>query len=196
MAEPAFATTPAGQVPCTYHPEVQTGLRCSRCGKPICPKCAVRTPVGLRCPDCAGVRGLPTIRTDADVLVKAAAYGLAVAAFVTLAWYLWPEWKFYLALALGFGVAEAMARVARGKRGRDLQVAAIAIVTLSAVVLRALLAWKYDITWEQIQAGQSVIVADDGRLYQGPAHHFVQLRIVPDLLFLALAYAIVWVRFR
>jgi len=37
---------------CHYHPDVETGLRCNKCGKPICPKCAVRTPVGFRCPEC------------------------------------------------------------------------------------------------------------------------------------------------
>ncbi len=37
---------------CYRHPTVETGLRCNRCGNPICPKCAQRTPVGFRCPDC------------------------------------------------------------------------------------------------------------------------------------------------
>ena len=37
---------------CYRHPDVETGLRCNRCNKFICPKCAVRTPVGFRCPDC------------------------------------------------------------------------------------------------------------------------------------------------
>lgn len=41
-----------GLVFCYRHPQTETGLRCNRCGKPICPKCAVRTPVGFRCPDC------------------------------------------------------------------------------------------------------------------------------------------------
>jgi len=41
-----------GAVPCTYHPSVMTLLRCNRCGKPICPRCAVLTEVGYRCPDC------------------------------------------------------------------------------------------------------------------------------------------------
>lgn len=39
-------------VVCYRHPERETGLRCNRCNQPICPKCAKRTPVGFRCPDC------------------------------------------------------------------------------------------------------------------------------------------------
>jgi hypothetical protein len=42
----------AGPEVCYRHPDVETSLRCNKCGKPICPKCAVRTPVGFRCPEC------------------------------------------------------------------------------------------------------------------------------------------------
>ena len=37
---------------CSYHPERETLLRCSRCGKPICTSCAIQTPTGYRCKDC------------------------------------------------------------------------------------------------------------------------------------------------
>ena len=37
---------------CTFHPKVETRLRCNRCGKPICIKCATHTPTGYRCPEC------------------------------------------------------------------------------------------------------------------------------------------------
>jgi hypothetical protein len=37
---------------CVNHPDVETYLRCNKCGQPICPKCAVRTPVGYRCKSC------------------------------------------------------------------------------------------------------------------------------------------------
>ncbi len=37
---------------CANHPNVETSLRCNHCGKPICPKCAVRTPIGYRCKEC------------------------------------------------------------------------------------------------------------------------------------------------
>ena len=40
---------------CANHPQVATSLRCNKCGKPICARCAMRTPVGYRCKDC--VRG-------------------------------------------------------------------------------------------------------------------------------------------
>jgi len=40
---------------CANHPTVETTLRCNRCNKPICAKCAVLTPTGYRCKEC--VRG-------------------------------------------------------------------------------------------------------------------------------------------
>src|SRR6476661_5913914 len=98
-----------GEVPCSYHSDVMTGLRCSRCGKPICPRCGVRTPVGLRCPECAGVRGLPTYRTDSGTLVKSIGAGVIIAVAIGVVWGYLPTWNFYLSLLLGFAVAEAMA---------------------------------------------------------------------------------------
>lgn len=48
----ADETAEPGLLYCYRHPQTQTGLRCNRCNKPICPKCARRTPVGFRCPEC------------------------------------------------------------------------------------------------------------------------------------------------
>jgi len=39
---------------CYRHPSRETGVACSNCGNPICPDCMTPTPVGMRCPDCAG----------------------------------------------------------------------------------------------------------------------------------------------
>jgi membrane associated rhomboid family serine protease len=38
---------------CYRHPDRETGVSCSNCGKPICPDCMTATPVGMRCPDCS-----------------------------------------------------------------------------------------------------------------------------------------------
>ncbi len=40
---------------CANHPQVETSLRCNRCEKLICTRCAVLTPTGYRCKEC--VRG-------------------------------------------------------------------------------------------------------------------------------------------
>ncbi|MEU8520689.1 rhomboid family intramembrane serine protease [Streptomyces sp. NBC_01216] len=37
---------------CYRHPDVATGIRCTRCEKPICPQCMVSAAVGFQCPDC------------------------------------------------------------------------------------------------------------------------------------------------
>ena len=48
---------------CANHPGVETSLRCNRCNKLICPKCAVRTPIGYRCREC--VRGQQKVFVNA-----------------------------------------------------------------------------------------------------------------------------------
>jgi membrane associated rhomboid family serine protease len=39
---------------CYRHPNRETGVSCSECGRGICPDCMVFAPVGIRCPEHAG----------------------------------------------------------------------------------------------------------------------------------------------
>ncbi|MQA75440.1 MAG: rhomboid family intramembrane serine protease [Solirubrobacterales bacterium] len=48
---------------CYRHPNRETNVSCSNCGRPICPDCMTSTPVGMRCPECAGQR--TRVRTPA-----------------------------------------------------------------------------------------------------------------------------------
>jgi membrane associated rhomboid family serine protease len=41
---------------CYRHPDRETAVSCSSCGRPICPDCMTPTPVGMRCPECASQR--------------------------------------------------------------------------------------------------------------------------------------------
>ena len=41
---------------CYRHPDRETGVSCSSCGRPICPECMTATPVGMRCPECSRQR--------------------------------------------------------------------------------------------------------------------------------------------
>jgi len=55
---------------CYRHPDRETGLSCSECGRPICYECMTPAPVGLRCPEHAGkAQG---VRRVAQVAEKAA----------------------------------------------------------------------------------------------------------------------------
>lgn len=184
MTDPEPFPTTSGDLRCSYHPSVETRLRCSRCGKPICPRCGVRTPVGLRCPDCAGVRGLPTYATTPSVLGKAAFYSAPIALLIGFVWGFFPTWQFYLALALGFGVAETMARAANGKRGRDLQFLAMALVAIGLLVSRVVLAQRAGIDLGQIN---DLTPRLERSLY---------LRVLPDLLFAVIPFVLGWIRFR
>ncbi len=37
---------------CYRHPDRETGVSCSNCGRPICHECMIPAPVGFRCPEC------------------------------------------------------------------------------------------------------------------------------------------------
>lgn len=62
---------------CTVHPNVETSLRCNKCGRPMCTRCAVRTPVGYRCREC--------VRGQQQVFFNAQAADPVVQAVVALA---------------------------------------------------------------------------------------------------------------
>jgi membrane associated rhomboid family serine protease len=50
---------------CYRHPNRETGVSCSNCGRPICPDCMTPTSVGMRCPECA--RQKTKVRTAATM---------------------------------------------------------------------------------------------------------------------------------
>lgn len=176
---------PTGPVPCADHPDTETRLRCSRCGKPICPRCAVRTPVGMRCPDCAGTRS--SVKANPAGTLAAAAAGFAVATVAGIGWGFFPDWQFYWALILGFGVVESMARLLRARQGFDLQAIAIAIVVYGMVLSRAVIALRLGINLEILSAFTE---------FSAPLQRALYLRPIPDLLFAALPVIIAWIRFR
>ncbi|MGZ0237991.1 B-box zinc finger protein, partial [Streptomyces sp. CPS1] len=53
MDHVASSAPDARSVPVCYrHPDRETGVRCTRCERPICPECMVSASVGFQCPEC------------------------------------------------------------------------------------------------------------------------------------------------
>jgi membrane associated rhomboid family serine protease len=66
---------------CYRHPDRETGVSCSSCGRPICPDCMTPTPVGMRCPECMRQR----TKVVQGVGGAGAGFGQAPATYVLIA---------------------------------------------------------------------------------------------------------------
>lgn len=125
---------------CANHPNVETYLKCSRCGKPICPDCVIPTPVGGRCRECAQLRRPPTFQVGAGRYSKALLYGVAAA---VVAGYLWGRvgsafgLSWMLLLLVGYVVGEAASRGADRRVSGGLVVMAGALTVFAAVFGRS-----------------------------------------------------------
>jgi hypothetical protein len=125
---------------CARHPDVETNLRCGKCGTPICPRCMVESPVGARCPDCAKLTKIPTYRVSSSHYTKAILAGLVSAVVTGTVWgiiesYL-PFRFFSLIIAAGIGylIGETISRSVNRKRGTTLAVIGVLSVVISFVV--------------------------------------------------------------
>jgi MFS family permease len=120
---------------CVNHPKIETRLRCNRCGNPICPKCAVQTPVGFRCKQC--IKGQLAVFYSATPLdyVIAVVIGLVastIAAFIVGAVGLF--FAFFLAPVAGGVIAEVVRWATGRRRGRWVWLVVSACIVVGALV--------------------------------------------------------------
>ncbi len=125
---------------CATHPSAETNLRCSKCGKPICPKCLVQTSVGARCPDCAKLYKLPTFRISTQYYLRAGGTGLGMAVASGIVWAVARGFVpfFFLNLLLaagaGYAIGELISLSVNRKRGIGLAVIGGIAVVISCLV--------------------------------------------------------------
>ena len=100
---------------CENHPTVETALRCNKCGKYICAKCAVRTPTGYSCKSCIKnqQKVFDTSKPLDTVLAVVVAGVLSFMGSLVIG--LLGYFIFFLAPLAGIVIAEAV-RLVTGKR--------------------------------------------------------------------------------
>jgi tetratricopeptide (TPR) repeat protein len=140
--EEAIGPPPADEVPpddevlyCANHPNVETMLRCNRCGKPICTRCAVQTPVGYRCKECVGQQQAVFYTGNALDYVIGGVIALVLGGVAAYLVTLLGAWFFGLILGptIGIGIAEAVRLAVRRRRSRYLWAAVGAGIVLGAL---------------------------------------------------------------
>ncbi len=127
--EEAVGPPPPDEVPlddgvltCANHPNVETMLRCNRCGKPICTRCAVQTPVGYRCKECVGQQQAVFYSGGAFDYVIGGAIALLLGGIASYLMTLLGAWFFALILGptIGIGIAELVRLAVRRRRSKYL----------------------------------------------------------------------------
>jgi hypothetical protein len=127
--EEAVGPAPSDQVPpddqvlfCANHPDIETMLRCNRCGKPICTRCAVPTPVGYRCRQCVDEQQAVFFTGGPIDYVIAAAISLVIGAIISYIVTILGAWFIALILGptIGIAIAEAVRYAVRRRRSRYL----------------------------------------------------------------------------
>jgi hypothetical protein len=168
MADPVLKATPElGEIPCANHPNRLTGVRCSNCGKPICPDCMVFSPVGVKCRECARLPKSALVRMRSERWVMAVAAALGAGTVLGFAYYTLLSgvgfffFAFFLAAGIGALVGEAVFRASGYYRGLETAVLA-AGGTIWAFIFPPLLLniLRFGVGWESVifsLTGRSVL---------------------------------------
>lgn len=150
---------------CKRHPKIETALSCGKCGDPICPRCMVQTPVGMRCPTCAGLSRLPTYRVSYLHYLRAIGAGLGTAVVCGLVWGLIQDFvpffylSFIIAGGVGYAIGEVVGLSVNRKRGTGLAVIGGLAVVLSYLVASSLFwGWHFSL-FDLVSVGIGVFVA-------------------------------------
>jgi hypothetical protein len=122
---------------CATHPRVETYLTCGTCGKAICYRCMVETPVGFRCADDARLRANPVFTLSADQTWKAVGAGLGLAVAGGIAWGLvkgFPIGFLFLTILAGMGIGNLIGQNV-GKAGNRKRSQALVIIAGGSALL-------------------------------------------------------------
>ena len=163
---------------CYRHPDRETWVRCGRCDQPICTRCAMQGPVGLRCKTC----GKPSRDALASLKPNQVAIGLAVAGGLgAVVGYFGAQFGFFM-IVVGFFagtiIAETLDRTIGIKRGPR-----ILAIAITGIVVGGLLGSSLSLLslWRDLGL-YAEMAAAAGETYPAPAIDAFLLQYVPSVL--------------
>ncbi len=119
---------------CSFHPGVETEMRCAECDRPICPKDMVLTPVGYKCPVCAKPKRSQYTYVKPKQLAGAIGAGAAAGIGGGLLLGYFGFRFFIIGILWGMLVGEAVRRGSGGHRGPMLAVVAAGCIVIGSLV--------------------------------------------------------------
>ena len=150
-------------VHCSNHPAIRTNLRCNRCDKPVCPKCMVHAPVGIKCIECGqGVR-LPVYDVPTRYLGLAIATSIMIGIAsgfmyaLILRQLLFGIMSIASLAGIGYLLAEAISLVTNKKRGAKLQYISICGLIINIVTI--ILVLGYIDLFDIVGCGLAIYIA-------------------------------------
>ncbi len=123
---------------CSYHPDVETELSCTECGKPICPKEMVLTPVGYKCPEHARPAKSQYTFVKGNQLLRAIIVGVVVGVVSGIVVGAVSFGGFFVGIIWGSLTSEAVRRASGGHRGGTVGAVAVGSILLAWLVSMAL----------------------------------------------------------
>jgi len=126
---------------CKRHPQVETNLYCNKCGDPICPRCMVQTPVGMRCPTCARLKRVPTYQISKQYYLRAILAAVVLAAATGFIWLLIRLYvpfsgffSFIIAAGAGYAIGEGISWATNRKAGLPLIIIGCVAMVIAFVI--------------------------------------------------------------
>ncbi len=178
-----------GRLFCYRHPDRETWVRCGRCDRPICPRCAMQGPVGFRCKDCGKPAFDPL--TSFTPLQALAGGGIALGGGILVA-LIAAQIGFLSIFIAYFGgglIAGAVVRATGYKRGP-----VMAVVLFGGIVVGGLIAFGVD--FGILIAEMEAIVAGTGEDPGVPILSLLMNQGLWDLLAVGTACVGAWYRIR
>jgi hypothetical protein len=176
---------------CYRHPERETWVRCGRCDQPICTRCAMQGPVGLRCKTCGNPArdALASLRPSQIAVGALVAGGLGAAVGYFSAHFGW--FMLVVGFFAGTLIAEALDRTVGIKRGPR-----ILAVAIAGIVVGGLIGGAFALAgqWREMQAFLASAEAEGMPAY--PLDAFL-MQYLPAVLIALVATTVgAWTRLR